>query len=241
MSTIPIIYDATPRIYRKSPVAVKTERDKREREALTVHIRSLKLPNGTFHKIIAALPIIATNAVAVLFQWRFAQSALGGNPVVSALFSATLESIAISIAYHTHLARLANLRSSTLRIASVFVALGIATLNASHEYHANIALAATAFGCSFISPFLWEMYSRQVSSVALARAGHLDYAPIRLGLDRWLYHPIRSFTVKRDSSWSGERNLHRAIAVYDKKVRDKAINRAAEKSKASIEESAASL
>jgi len=221
---------------RRSPVVVKVQQEKQQRSELAVHIKSLKLPSGMFHRVVAAAPIVATNSVAVMFQWRFAQAALGGNPVVSALFSATLESIAISIAYHAHLARLANVRSGTLRIASILVALGIATINGSHEIHSNIALAATAFGCSFISPWLWEMYSRQVSSVALAKSGLLDYAPIRLGMDRWLFHPYRSFCVKRDSSWSGERNLHRAIAEYDKKVRDKAINKAAEKSKSGLAE-----
>ena len=181
------------------------------------------------------MPIVATNTVAVYFQFRFAQSALGHNLAVSVLFSATLESIAISIAYHAHLARLENLRSGVLRIASVLVALGIATINGSHEIHTNLALAATAFGCSFISPFLWEMYSRQVSSVILVKSGHLDYAPIRLGLDRWLFHPYRSFCVKRDSAWSGETNIHRAISAYDKRQRDKAIEKAAQKSREELE------
>jgi hypothetical protein len=208
--------------------------DLRKRKELSSHIKFLKLPNGILHRVIAATPIIATNMLAVFFQWRFAQAALGHNPFISALFSLTLESIAISIAYHAHLARIANLRSTMLRMASIVVALGIATLNGSHEFHSSIALAATAFGCSAISPWLWGIYSTQVSSIALARAGQLDYAPIRLGNDRWIYHPIRSFQVKRDSSWSGERNLHRAITVNDKRAADKAINKAAEKNSTRI-------
>lgn len=231
---MPII-DNTPGIYRKPAAVVKAERDKRDRAELVNRIKSLRLPNGTLHKIVAATPIIATNAVAVMFQWRFAQSALGGNPVISALFSATLESIAVSIAYHAHLARLSNLRSGTLRLASVFVALGIAVLNASHEYNANLALAATAFGCSFISPFLWEMYSRQVSSVILVTTGHLDYAPIRLGIDRWLFHPVRAFQVKRDSSWTGERSIHRAIQQTDKRIADRIAAKAAAKAVANLD------
>ena len=217
------------RAVRRKP-ASKTVQDQQARIDTVKHIHSLKMPNGLLHKLIAALPIVATNAVAVLFQFRFAQSALGHNLAVSVLFSATLESVAISIAYHGHLARMANLRSGTLRLASVVVAASIAVLNASHEYHANLALAATAFGCSFISPFLWEMYSRQVSSVILVKSGHLDMASIRLGQDRWLFHPLRSFQVKSHSAWNSERNIHKAIQAYERRTADKAIRKVTEKS-----------
>jgi hypothetical protein len=217
------------------PITNINDHHVKQRRTMATQVEQANVSNSRMHKLVAALPIAATNLLAVYFQFRFAQAALGHRVFVSVLFSVTLETIAISIAYHSHLARLSNLRSGSLRLASIFVALGIATLNASHEISASLALAATAFLCSAISPWLWAIYTTQISSPALVRAGILDPAPIRLGMDRWIYHPIKSWQVKRASSWDGTRNLRQAISAYEAKQRDKAINRAAEQSRNSLD------
>jgi hypothetical protein len=187
------------------------------------------------HTAIGALPIIACNAVAIVFQLRFAEAAFGHNLIISILFAISVESTAIGVAFHSHKARKIGLRSGGLFLASVFIGLCVGILNGSHEFHTSIALAACAFAASILSPFLWHMHSVSVSSPELIKNGYLEGASIRLGFDRWFYHPLLSFKTKRAVSWSGERNLYRAIQHTDKMSADHMAGKAAAKASANFD------
>lgn len=213
---------------RKPLSVVKSQQSKGDRMSLSERIKSAKWHNGLLSRVAMALPIISVNCLAVYFQWHYAQSALGHNPAISALFSCSLESTAMGVALSAHKARVKNLRSGVLFAFSILLGIGIGILNASHQYP-NIPLSMTALLSSAISPWLWHIYTVQVSAPMLVKNGYLDLAGIRLGIERWVFHPIRCFQLKSQTSWDGERVLSRAIANYDRKSAEKATRKAVEK------------
>jgi hypothetical protein len=183
------------------------------------------------HRIVAALPIIAVNVVAVTMQLVWAHTALRSWGQTGAiLYAVSVETLALSVSYHAHRAMIRNLRSGGLKAASILLGTLVGVLNASHWIHHSIPLACVAFGASFISPLLWHVYSNSVSSEILAKNGLLDYHGVRLGPDRWIFHPIRSFIVKRNSVWLGENNVSVAIRTYNQQQAEKAARKAIEQS-----------
>src|SRR5215831_115885 len=79
---------------------------------------------------LAAVPIIAVNYVAFRGQLRYWDAFL--VPGDALLVSATLESIAVYLAWQAHLAQLADDSALRLRLAAYGMALLIGVLNYSH-------------------------------------------------------------------------------------------------------------
>jgi hypothetical protein len=131
------------------------------------------------------------------------------------LVAVALESVAVYLAYHAHVAQLADDSSMRLRVAAELFALIIGAMNYSHYAHQwRPDFAAVAFGlCSAISPWLWSIHSRRESRDALKAQGLIEGHAVRLGATRWFWHPIKSARVMFRATWEGITSPRDAIAL----------------------------
>ena len=170
----------------------------------------------------AAVPIVLVNAVAFGAQLAFWRVHL---PAVfqAVLVALALELIAVFLAWHAHLAQLAD-DSALLRLAAYGWALLIGALNYSH-YMApgwRPTVAAVTFGMmSAISPWLWSVHSRRTSRDALKARGLIEPHAVRLGATRWTWHPYRSACVMWRATWLGETDPAKAIVLRHDSDHDK--------------------
>ncbi len=184
---------------------------KRWRESVTSHRGWL-----------AAVPVVLVNAVAFGAQLSFWRAHLGLVLEAVAVALAT-ESIANYQAWQAHLAQHADDAALRLRLAAYGTALVIGALNYSHYMLRDWrpTVAAVTFGMmSAISPWLWSVHSRRVSRDALKSRGLIEPHAVRLGMNRWLWHPVRSTRVMFRATWEGETDPGRAIALIDPEVTD---------------------
>lgn len=162
---------------------------------------------------LAAVPIVLVNTVATGAQLGFWRVHLTATQAI--FVALALESIAIYLAWMSHLAQLADDSALRLRLAAYGMALLIGTLNYSHFMLPGWrpTVAAVTFGLmSAISPWLWSVHSRRVSRDALKERGLIEAHAVRLGATRWLWHPALSFRVMRWAAWTGEADPALAIA-----------------------------
>jgi hypothetical protein len=162
-----------------------------------------------------AVPVLLVNAVAFAGQLAFLRAHLPWTLAGQVMVAAALESVAVYLAYHAHVAQLANDSSLRLRLASYLFALGIAAMNYSHwADHWRPTFAAVAFGLmSASSPWLWAIHSRRTSRDTLLAQGQIDHHAVRLGATRWLWHPVRSAKVMWVATWEGITAPAEAIAA----------------------------
>jgi hypothetical protein len=167
----------------------------------------------------AVVPLVVVNTISVVAQFMFWRAHLTGWPLIAdALFAVALESIAIYVGYHAHLAQIEDDSSFGLRTASYLIGLLVGVLNGSHYLGAHGHLTAAAVGLGLLSassPWLWSIHSRRESRDQL-RARHLiEPRAVRLGKTRWLWHPIRSARVMWASTWLGVQDPTEAIALIE--------------------------
>jgi hypothetical protein len=192
----------------------------------------------TVHRIVAALPIVMVNIVAVTGQFQWAREHLPTwDWYGQIVFAIALETIALTLAYHAHLAETENDSALGLKLASYGFGLLIGTLNFSHyshEWQPN-AVALVVGMMSSVSPVLWGIYSRRVSRNRLLANGLIDRHSIRLGMTRWVWHPIRSARVTYAATWNGETHVARAIDRYNREANERLAARAARKAAQEID------
>jgi hypothetical protein len=163
---------------------------------------------------LAAVPIVLVNTVATGAQLGFWRVHLTAAQAV--FVALALESIAVYLAWMSHLAQLADDSALRLRLAAYGMALLIGTLNYSHFMLPGWRpdVAAVTFGLmSAISPWLWSVHSRRVSRDALKARGLIESHAVRLGATRWLFHAYRSARVMWRATWEGENDPAKAIAL----------------------------
>lgn len=167
--------------------------------------------------VLALIPLLLVNSVAFAGQLAFLRDHLGWPLPGDIAFALALESIAVYLAYHAHVALLADDSALRLRLAAYGFAAVIGAMNYSHySHHWRPTFAAVALGLlSASSPWLWGVHSRRASRDALMTAGLIERRALRLGSTRWLWHPIRSARVMWHATWTGERRVTEAIAVLD--------------------------
>ena len=139
------------------------------------------------------------------------------------LVALALESIAIYLAWHAHLAQLADDSALRLRLAAYGMALLIGILNFTHFMGPGWrpTVAAVTFGMmSAISPWLWSVHSRRVSRDALKAKGLIEPHAVRLGATRWAWHMWRCVRVMSRATWAGENDPAKAIALPAIKAAD---------------------
>ena len=175
--------------------------------------------NRVYHAVGLAVPVLLVNTVAFFGQFGYLRDHLPWPVAGVVLAALALESIAIYLQWHAHLAQMSNDSALRLRLASYFLALGIGVLNYSHYAGPRWAPTAAAVICglmSVISPWLWSVHSRRVSRDELMARGLVEEHALRLGATRWTWHPARAIRVMHNATWSGETSPARAIAAYGK-------------------------
>jgi hypothetical protein len=164
--------------------------------------------------IVAAVPVVLVNGVAFAGQLAFLRDHLPWPLAGQLMMAAALESVAVYLAYHAHVAALANDSALRLRLAAYGFALAIATMNYSHYagpgWRPTFAAVAVAL-CSAASPWLWGVHSRRASRDQLLAAGLVEPHALRLGATRWLWHPLRSARVMYHATWAGITDPRQAI------------------------------
>jgi hypothetical protein len=167
--------------------------------------------------VITAIPLILVNIVAVSGQYAFLREHLSWPVYGAAIFAAALESTALYLAYMAHQS-LMNLDSSMrLRLGAITFGLLAGIMNASHyRSHGHLTFVSIATGImSASSPVLWGIYSRRQSRDKLMQLGLIEPGAVKLGINRWIMYPIKSFRVYRNAAWAGERNPQIAISEYE--------------------------
>jgi hypothetical protein len=168
--------------------------------------------------VMAAVPVVLDNAVAFAGQLAFLRDHLPWPLAGQIMMAAALESVAVYLAYHAHVAALANDSALRLRLAAYGFAAVIATMNYSHYagpgWRPTFAAVAVAL-CSAASPWLWGVHSRRASRDQLLAAGLVEPHALRLGATRWLWHPVRSARVMYHATWAGVTDPREAIAGQD--------------------------
>jgi hypothetical protein len=167
---------------------------------------------------LAVVPLILVNFVAVSGQLAFLRDHLSWGLPGDIVFAAALESIAVYLAYHAHIALIGNDSALRLRLASYGFGLAIGAMNYSH--YAGPAwrptFQAVAVGLmSASSPWLWGIHSRRQSRAALLAAGLIEPHALRLGVTRWLWHPARSVRVMWFATWAGIQSPAEAISAVE--------------------------
>jgi len=172
-----------------------------------------------------AIPVLAVNACAFLGQLGYFHTHLTAWGLPGQLLvAAALESIAVFLSYHAHIARIGDDPAFRLQMSAYALALVIGALNYSHWASADWRpnpIAITFALMSAVSPWLWGIHSRRESRDALKASGLIEPHAVRLGSTRWTWHPYRSARTMFRATWEGTTNPAEAIAA-DRAARDAA-------------------
>jgi hypothetical protein len=155
--------------------------------------------------IVVAVPVVLVNAVAFSGQLAFLRDHLAWPLIGQVMMAVALETIAVYLTFHAHVAQLANDSALRLRLASYTFGVIIGAMNYSHyAEHWRPTFAAVALGLmSVSSPWLWAVHSRRSSRDALLAQGLVEHHALRLGSTRWTWHPLRSAQVMWLATWEG--------------------------------------
>jgi len=165
----------------------------------------------------AAIPVVFVNTTAFIGQFAFLQAHVRWIIPGIVLIAVSIESVGIYYAFHAHLAMLANDSAMRLKLAAYSFAAVIGVMNYSHyaaPHWRPTALAVIMLIASSISPWLWGVHSRRASRDKLMARKLVDEHAVRLGANRWTWHPARSIRVTRWSAWHGVNDPARAIAHF---------------------------
>lgn len=195
-------------------------------------------------------PLVLVNSLAVLGQLGWGRTNLtqvgadADSPlrwVIAVLFAATLESMALFLAYYANRALNRGDSATSLYLGAFGMAAVVAGVNYSHYAGKDpvTILGAdlpgpTAMGivfalCSLASPWLWRIKHRDANRDRLHALGVIDSKAVKLSLARKIFYPVKSFRVTRLAVWDGETNPAEAVSRYEALVADK---RAAAEAKA---------
>jgi hypothetical protein len=167
--------------------------------------------------VITAIPLILVNIVAVSGQYAFLRDHLSWPVYGIAIFAAAIESTALFLAYMAHASLMALDSSMRLRLGAIGFGILAGFMNYSHyaiNGHPTFVAIATGI-MSASSPVLWGIYSRRQSRDKLMQLGLIEPGAVKLGLNRWIMYPVKSFHVYRNAAWAGERNPQIAISEYE--------------------------
>jgi hypothetical protein len=179
---------------------------------------------------VAAIPVMLVNSVAFIGQFEFLHTHVPWILPGQVLFAVALESVAVYLAWHAHIAKMANDSSGRIMLSAYLFALVIASMNYSHYAGPHWRPTFMAVGLALMSassPWLWNIHSRRVSRDLLMARGLLEEKAVRLGATRWTWHPYRSMRVTWLATWDGEANPKRAIAMLAAQQEMRRNNRAA--------------
>jgi hypothetical protein len=185
--------------------------------------------NSALHRaalaIVAAIPVVLVNSVAFIGQFEFLHTHVPWILPGQVLFAVALESVAVYLAAHAHIAKMANDSSGRIMLSAYLFALVIAAMNYSHYAAPHWRPTFMSVGLALMSassPWLWNVHSRRVSRDKLMARGLLEEKAVRLGATRWTWHPYRSMLVTWLATWEGETSPKRAIAMLAQRQDERA-------------------
>jgi hypothetical protein len=165
--------------------------------------------------VAAAIPVLCVNVVATSGQFLYLRDHIHWVPG-AAFIAMTIESVAVYLAFHAHLAALANDSALRLRLGAYGFAAVIGAMNYSHFCAPRwrpTPLALIFALASVASPWLWNVHTRRQSRDALMERGLIEPHALRLGATRWAWHVVRSFRVMWYATWEGETDIPTALAL----------------------------
>lgn len=166
--------------------------------------------------VAAAVPVALVNVTAFIGQFAFLHQHVPWHVPGQVLIAVAIESIAIYLSWHAHLATMANDSAMRLKLGAYSVALVVGAMNYSHyaSHWRPTVMAVIMAMASALSPWLWGVHSRRASRDQLMERGLIEEHAVRLGATRWAWHAIRSFRVTYWATWHGENSPARAIAHF---------------------------
>lgn len=164
--------------------------------------------------LIAAVPIILVNTLAVIGQCQWAGTHLHWGHPGQALFAGALETTALAVMYLAHTALIEGDSAWRQKTFAYLIAAGSASVNwQEHAAGWHPTPAAFVFaGASLLSPILWATYSRFAARTVMREAGLIDRRAAKFSFARWLMFPRRTFKALRYSVWHSVQSPAQAIA-----------------------------
>jgi len=148
-----------------------------------------------WHTFVLVGAIVGVNLVAVAGQVTAFHAGLDWDIPAALGAAAVIESIAIYVGWHAHVALIEGDSVMRLRVTSYAIAAGVGILN-YHHYAPDWKVddQAVMFGAaSLLSPWLWAIHSRHVHRAQLRTAGLIDPRAPKFSALRWLLH--------KDETW----------------------------------------
>lgn len=173
--------------------------------------------------VATAIPVAMVNATAFIGQFAYIREHVPWILPGQVLVAATFESVAVYVAWAAHVAMMKNDSSTRLKLGAQLFALIMGAMNYSHySVHWHPTVLAVGMGLmSLLSPSLWGIYSRRAARDRLMERGLVEEHAVRLGANRWSWHPVRSVLVMWRATWVGENHPAAAIALYEEARQDR--------------------
>ena len=169
--------------------------------------------------VVAAVPIIGVNATAFIGQFSFMREHITSWPLAGIiLLSATIESIAIYLAFEAHEAMRKGDSSGALRMGSYLFGAFVGVLNYSHYAGPGFrpTFLAVATGLMSVSSApLWGIYSRRIGRERLIELGLIEPRSVKFSRARWILWFRETFGAFRLAVWTGTQNPDEAIQAWE--------------------------
>lgn len=168
---------------------------------------------GKAPTLLAALLLIVLNIVAIGGQaaW-FAERVTEGIWIFAIAIASVIELIGVFLSSMAHARSMANQSLGSTRAGSYAVGILAGILNYWHWQGA----AGVTFGVlSFLSPYLWSVWSQYRHRQRLAELGMVDARGLRLSTVRKVMHPVKSFKLVRFAAWEGITDVAEARKAWE--------------------------
>lgn len=165
----------------------------------------------------AAVPVAMVNGTAFIGQFAFLRQHVPWILPGQVLIAVAIELVAVYLAWHAHMAAMANDSSGRLRASAYSFAQVVGAMNYSHyaaPHWRPTVMAVLMYLMSALSPWLWGVHTRRASRDRLMERGLVEPHAVRLGGNRWTWHPLRSARVTYWATWHGVNEPARAIARF---------------------------
>ncbi|UBU16703.1 hypothetical protein [Nonomuraea gerenzanensis] len=147
--------------------------------------------------------LVAVSGQAMAFLQR------GLPPVWAILAAGIVESVAVYVSWHAHVALREGDAAWTTRMTSYLIGAGAGYLSYTHVQDYPELFAA----CSLASPWLWSMHSRHLHRQDLRAQGLIDPRAPKFSVLRWLLHTKETFAAFKWAISEGVQSPHVAVEV----------------------------
>ncbi|GAA4600357.1 hypothetical protein GCM10023194_81450 [Planotetraspora phitsanulokensis] len=151
---------------------------------------------------------LGVNIVAVAGQFLVFQ-ALGWPTPTAVMAAAIVESVAVYVSWHAHVALREGDSAFRLRMTSYLIGAAAAYLNYSHVPQTPELFAA----CSLASPWLWSMHSRHLHRKDLREQSLIDPRAPKFSVLRWALHRKETFAAFKWAVGEGVQSPQIAVDV----------------------------